>query len=68
MKSNNSQNLWAELTETQSETINGGYIAFNIAIASKLTDQNNGALVLASGNALGFANSAGVVVAQTNVA
>jgi hypothetical protein len=68
MKSDNSQNLWIELTETQTETINGGEIAFNFAFASKLTDQNNGALVLASGNAIGFGNRAGVLVVQTNVA
>ncbi len=68
MKSYNSQHLWTELTETQTEAINGGLIAFNIAIASKLTYQNNGALVIASGNALGFGNAAGVAIVQTNIA
>jgi hypothetical protein len=68
MKSDNSQQLWTELSETQTEAINGGLIAFNIAIASKLTYQENGALVLASGNAIGFGNRAGVFVVQTNVA
>ncbi len=68
MTSYNSQNLWTELTETQTETINGGLIVGNIAIASKLTYQENGALVLASGNAIGFGNTAGVLVAQANVA
>jgi hypothetical protein len=68
MKSDNSQNLWIELTETQTEAINGGLIAFNFAIASKLTYQDNGALVLASGNAIGIGNRAGVFVVQTNIA
>ena len=68
MKSDNSQYLWTELTETQTEAINGGVIAFNIAIASKLTYQENGALVIASGNAIGGGNRAGVLVVQTNVA
>ena len=68
MTSYNSQNLWTELTETQTETIHGGVIAFNIAIASKLTYQNNGALVIASGNAIGFGNTAGVAIVQTNIA
>ena len=68
MTSYNSQNLWTDLTETQTETINGGVIAFNIAIASKLTYQNSGALVIASGNAIGLGNTGGVGVVQTNVA
>ena len=68
MTSCKSQYLWTELTETQTEAINGGVIAFNIAIASKLTYQDNGALVLASGNAIGFGNTAGVAIVQTNVA
>jgi hypothetical protein len=68
MTSDNSQNLWTELTETQTETINGGVIAFNIAYFSKLTYQNNGALVIASGNAIGFGNTAGVAIVQTNIA
>ena len=67
MKSYNSQ-VWTELTETQAEAINGGLIIGNIAIASKLTYQDNGALVLASGNAIGFGNTAGVAIVQTNVA
>jgi len=68
MTSYNSQNLWTELTETQIETINGGVIAFNLAIASKLTYQNNGAIVIASGNAGSFGNTAGVAIVQTNIA
>ena len=68
MTSYNSQNLWTELTETQTETINGGVIAFNITIASKLTYQNNGAIVIASGNAIGLGNTAGVAIIQTNIA
>jgi len=67
MKSDNYQ-IWTELTETQTEAINGGVITFNIAIASKLTYQDNGALVLTSGNAIGFGNTAGVVIVQTNIA
>lgn len=68
MTSYNSQNLWTELTETQTETINGGAIAFNTAFFSKLTYQNNGAIVIASGNAIGFGNTAGVAIIQTNIA
>ena len=67
MTSYNSQ-IWTELTETETETINGGVIAFNIAIASKLTYQNNGAIVIASGNAIGLGNTAGVAIIQTNIA
>ncbi len=68
MRSDNSQNLWIELTETQTETINGGVIAFNAAFFSKLTYQNNGAIVIASGNAIGIGNQAGVAIVQTNIA
>lgn len=68
MTSYKSQLLWTELTETQTETINGGLIFGNIAIGSKLTYQENGALVLNSGNAIFFGNRAGVLVSQTNVA
>jgi hypothetical protein len=68
MNNNTSVKLWNDLTETQAETINGGVIAYNAAFFSKLTDQNNGAIVAFSGNAIGGFNSAGVVVAQTNVA
>ncbi len=64
----NSQNLWTELTETQTEAINGGLIAFNTSFFSKLTYQNNGAIVIASGNAIGFGNTAGVAIVQTNIA
>ena len=67
MKSYNFQ-IWTELTEAQTEAINGGLIIANIAIASKLTYQDNGALVLASGNAIGFGNTAGVAIVQTNIA
>ena len=41
MKSYNFQ-IWTELTEAQTEAINGGLIIANIAIASKLTYQDNG--------------------------
>lgn len=68
MTSYKSQLLWTELTETQTETINGGLIFGNIAIASKLTYQENGALVLNSGNAVFFGNRAGVLVGQANIA
>ena len=68
MTSYNSQNLWTELTEPQTEAINGGLIFRNIAFFSKLTYQNNGALVIASGNAIGFGNTAGVAIVQTNIA
>jgi hypothetical protein len=68
MKSNNSQSLWTNLTETQSETVNGGQVAFNSAFFSKLTDQSNAAAILASGNAIGSFNSGGVTSSQTNIA
>ena len=68
MTSYKSQLLWTELNETQTETINGGLILGNFAIASKLTYQENGALVLGSGNAVLFGNTAGVAIVQTNVA
>ena len=68
MKSNNSQVLWTNLTETQSEVVNGGAVAFNIAIFSKLTEQDNAALIANSGNALGFANRGGVSSSQGNFA
>ena len=68
MTSYNSQNLWTDLTEAQTETINGGLILGNIAFFSKLTYQNNGAIVIASGNAIGFGNTAGVAIVQTNIA
>ena len=68
MKSNNSLTIWTELTETQSEAVNGGVVAFNIANFSKLTDQINAAAVINSGNALGNFNRAGASVTQSNVA
>ena len=68
MKSNNSQVLWTELTETQSEVVNGGAVVFNTSFFSKITDQINTAIVINSGNAIGVANSAGVVVFQSNQA
>ena len=68
MKSNNSQVLWTELTETQSEVVNGGAIVFNRAFFSKLTEQSNLALIANSGNAIGFGNSAGVTSTQINIA
>jgi hypothetical protein len=68
MKSHNSQVLWTELTETQSEVVNGGAIVFNTSFFSKITDQINTAIVLNSGNAIGAANSAGVAVFQSNQA
>jgi hypothetical protein len=68
MKSNNSQILWTDLTETQAETVNGGAVDFNSAFFSKLTDQTNAAAILASGNAIGAFNSAGVTSTQVNVA
>jgi phosphodiesterase/alkaline phosphatase D-like protein len=68
MKSNNSQTLWTNLTETQAEAVNGGLVLGNIADFSKLTDQSNAAAILASGNAIGAFNSAGVTSTQINVA
>jgi hypothetical protein len=68
MKSNNYQVLWTELTETQSEVVNGGDVVFNTSFFSKITDQINTAIVINSGNAIGVANSAGVVVFQSNQA
>ncbi len=57
MKSNNSQTLWTNLTETQSEAVNGGQVAFNSAFFSKLTDQSNVAAIIAAA-LLGIAVSA----------
>jgi hypothetical protein len=68
MKSNNSQTLWNDLTETQSEAVNGGAVAFNSAFFSKLTEQSNVALIANSGNAIGNFNRAGVSSTQVNVA
>ncbi len=68
MKSNNTQVLWTELTETQSELVNGGAVLFNSAFFSKLTDQENTALIANSGNAGFFANRAGVSSTQVNAA
>jgi len=68
MKSNNSQVMWTEMTETQSEVVNGGAIVFNTSFFSKITDQINTAIVVNSGNAIGVANSAGVNVFQSNQA
>ncbi len=68
MKSNNSESLWTELTETQSEAVNGGAIILNSSFLSKITDQLNQAIIVNSGNAIGIANSAGVVVIQSNQA
>jgi len=68
MKSNNSQVLWTELNETQSEVVNGGAVAFNSAFFSKLTEQNNSALIDNSGNAIGNFNRAGVSSTQANFA
>ena len=68
MKSNNSQSLWTNLTETQAEAVNGGQVEFNSAFFSKLTDQSNVAAIIASGNAIGAFNSAGVSSTQRNQA
>ena len=68
MINNTSIQLWNDLTEIQSESINGGVVIGNFAFLSKLTSQNNGAVVAFSGNAIGAFNAAGVVVGQTNVA
>jgi len=68
MTNNTSVKFWNDLTETQSESINGGQIIGNFAFLSKLTSQNNGAIVAFSGNAVGVLNAGGVIVAQTNVA
>lgn len=68
MTNNTSVKLWNDLTETQAETINGGQVIGNFALFSKLTSQENGAIVAFSGNAGGIFNTAGVAVVQTNVA
>jgi hypothetical protein len=60
--------LWNEVTEAQAETINGGQVIGNFAFASKLTSQSNAAAIIASGNAIGNFNSAGVTSTQVNVA
>ncbi len=68
MTNNTSVKFWNDLTETQSESINGGVVIGNFAVLSKLTSQNNGAVVAFSGNAVGILNFGGVGVVQTNVA
>jgi len=68
MTNNTSVKFSNDLTETQTESINGGQVIGNFAFFSKLTSQNNGAVVAFSGNAVGILNAGGVVVAQTNVA
>ncbi len=60
--------LWNEVTEAQAETINGGEVIGNFAFVSKLTSQANAAAIIASGNAIGSFNSAGVTSTQVNVA
>jgi hypothetical protein len=60
--------LWNEVTEAQAEVINGGLVLGNFASFSKLTDQANAAAILASGNAVGSFNSAGVTSSQVNIA
>lgn len=66
MKSRNSQ-IWIELSETQSEQMNGGAILFNYSFRSKLTTQENGAITICIGNAIGIFNAAGVAIVQTNI-
>ena len=66
MKSRNSQ-IWIELSETQSEQMNGGAILFNYSFLSKLTTQENGAITVSSGNAIGIFNAAGIAMVQTNI-
>lgn len=68
MTNNTSVQFWNDLTETQSEAINGGVVVGNFAFLSKLTSQNNGAIVAFSGNAVGVFNAGGVVVGQINAA
>jgi hypothetical protein len=68
MKFHNSQTIWTELTETQSEAVNGGAVSFNSAFFSKLTEQDNAALIANSGNAIGNFNRAGVSSTQINIA
>ena len=68
MTNNISVKFWNDLTEVQSEAINGGVVIGNFALFSKLTSQNNGAIVAFSGNAVGILNTGGVIVSQTNVA
>jgi hypothetical protein len=60
--------LWNEVTEAQSEAVNGGAVIGNFAFVSKLTDQSNAAAIIASGNAIGSFNSAGVTSTQINLA
>ena len=66
MKSRNSQ-IWIELSETQSEQMNGGAILFNYSFLSKLITQENGAITVSSGNAIGIFNAAGIAIVQTNI-
>jgi hypothetical protein len=68
MKSNNNLVLWTDLSDTQSETVNGGLVLGNFASFSKLTDQANAAAIIASGNAIGAFNRAGVTSNQRNQA
>ncbi len=66
MKSRNSQ-IWIELSEAQSEQMNGGAILFNYSFRSKLTKQENGAITICSSKAIGISNAAGIAIFQTNI-
>jgi hypothetical protein len=68
MKNNNSQNIWVELTDSQSEQVSGGAVLFKYSFLSKLTDKNNGAITIASGNEIGIFSTDGAAICQTNIA
>jgi hypothetical protein len=68
MKNNSSQNIWVELTDSQSEQVSGGAVLFKYSFLSKFTDKNNGAITIASGNEIGLFNPDGSAICQINIA
>jgi hypothetical protein len=69
MKNNNSQNIWVELTDSQSEHVSGGAKVFKkYSFVSKSTDKNNGTITIASGNEIGLLSADGAAICQINIA
>jgi hypothetical protein len=68
MKNNNSQNIWVELTDSQSEHVSGGAMLKKHSFLYKFVDKNNGAITIASGNEIGILNLDGAAICQTNIA
>jgi hypothetical protein len=68
MKNNNYQNIWVELTDSQSEHVSGGTMLKKHSFLYKFVDKNNGAITIASGNEIGILNLDGAAICQTNIA